>query len=67
MQPDFIGPGMTGPRVAEVQQLVGVRVTGVYDEETTLRVRGLQVIHDLPLRDGVFDDELRSKLARVSG
>jgi hypothetical protein len=67
MQHEFLGPGMTGPRVAEVQQLIGVRVTGTYDEETTLKVRGLQVIHDLPLRDGVFDDELRSKLVRASG
>jgi hypothetical protein len=62
MQPDFIGPGMAGPQVLEVQRLVGVPMTGVYDQATPLAVRGLQVIHNLPMRDGVFDDELRGKI-----
>lgn len=66
MQPDFIGPGMSGQQVSEVQRLIGVPITGTYDQATTLAVRGLQVIHGHPMRDGVFDSELREKITRVS-
>ena len=62
---DFLGPGMTGPKVAEVQRLIGMRVTGTYDTESTQRVRGLQVLHDMPMRDGCWDDELRQKIVGV--
>lgn len=64
---DLLGPGMSGPKVVEMQTLIGVLVTGTYDETTTLAVRGLQVIHDHPLRDGCWDDELRQKVVGVSG
>lgn len=63
----FVGPGMTGAAVEEVQRLVGAPVTGVYDEETTLRVRGLQVIHHTTAQDGLFDDELEEALRQTPG
>ena len=63
----FLGPGMTGPSVSEVQRLVGAPITGVYDEETTQRVRGLQVLHQCSVTDGLFDDELERALAQAPG
>jgi peptidoglycan hydrolase-like protein with peptidoglycan-binding domain len=63
----YIGPGMSGPEVEEVQRLVKAPVTGYYDEETTQRVRGLQVLHGLFVQDGMFDDELESVLRQTPG
>jgi hypothetical protein len=62
--PDFLGPGMSGPEVSRVQRLVGVEMTGTYDEETTQIVRGLQVLHKTTLQDGCFDAELEHALTR---
>lgn len=57
---DFLGPGMTGPEVEEVQKAIGVPVTGVFDDTTRDRVRGLQVLNEMPIADGVVDDEFRA-------
>jgi hypothetical protein len=61
----FVGPGMRGPDVEEVQRLVGAEVTGEYDTQTVERVRGLQVLHKCVLTDGIFDEEIETKLNRV--
>lgn len=58
----YFGPGMMGPAVEKVQHLVGAPVTGVYDEETRLRVRGLQVKYGTTVQDGLFDEELERHL-----
>lgn len=63
----YLGPGMRGPEVEEVQRLVHAPVTGVYDEETTQRVRGLQVLHRMAVQDGLFDDELEAALRQAPG
>jgi len=63
----YLGPGMRGPEVEEVQRLVGAPVTGVYDEETVLRVRGKQVLLHTSVQDGLFDDELEEALHRTPG
>lgn len=60
----FIGPGMAGPEVERVQRLVGSTITGVYDEETTQIVRGLQVLHGLDMKDGCWDATLEQAITR---
>ena len=60
----FLGPGMTGVEVEKVQRIIGVPVTGEYDETTTERVRGLQVLHKTSMTDGLFDQELEALLDR---
>lgn len=67
MKFDFIGPGMTGSHVAEVQKIVGAPMTGEYDEETRQRVRGLQVLHKTSMQDGCWDDELALALGQTPG
>lgn len=61
----MICPGETGPQVEAVQRLVGAPVTGVYDDETTAKVRGWQVMLRTSVRDGVFDEELEYGIRRV--
>lgn len=63
----YVGPGMSGPEVEQVQRLVKAPVTGFYDEETTQRVRGLQVLHKTQVQDGMFDDELEMALRQAPG
>jgi|LakMenEpi03Aug12_release.lakeMendotaPanAssembly.Ray.scaffolds.fasta_scaffold100983_4 hypothetical protein len=58
MNIDFVGPGMQGPRVEGLQRLLKIEVTGTYDEPTTARIRGYQIMHGYPLNDGVLDREL---------
>lgn len=61
---NFLGPGMTGTEVSKVQRLIGVPVTGEYDQATTERVRGLQTLHKMPMCDGLFDRDLEDQLVR---
>jgi hypothetical protein len=60
-------PGDTSDEVLVVQRRLGLAVTGVYDEATQQRVRGLQVLFALPVRDGVYDDEVRAILFNPAG
>lgn len=60
----IVGPGATGGEVEAIQRLIAADITGVYDEATEQRVRGLQTVHRLPLCDGVFDRELEAALTR---
>lgn len=64
IQYGFLGPGMVGEDVERAQRLVGAEVTGIYDEETTQLVRGLQVLHKTELQDGCFDAELEFAITR---
>lgn len=63
---DLVGPGSTGPEVREVQKAIGVPITGIYDEETTARVRGLQILYGLPMTDGVVGDAERAIMDELS-
>ena len=64
MSVSFLGPGMSGPEVSRVQRLIGATMTGVYDEETTQTVRGLQVLHGLDLKDGCWDAKIEQAVTR---
>lgn len=55
--PGYLDESSNGERVERLQQLVGVPITGVYDEVTMQRVRGLQAIHGFPT-DGLWDAAL---------
>lgn len=61
---DFLGPGMTGPEVEEIQKIIGVPITGIYDETTRDRVRGLQILHEMPMTDGIVDDDFRDLMRK---
>lgn len=61
---DFLGPGMTGPEVEEIQKIIGVPITGIYDETTRDRVRGLQILHEMPMTDGIVDDDFRALMRK---
>lgn len=58
----WISPGDEGEPVKQVQELIGVPITGVYDAATEQRVRGLQLVHRCESRDGCFDAELETKI-----
>ena len=58
MNIDFIGPGMQGPNVEGLQRMLKIEVTGTYDEPTTARIRGYQIMHGHRLSDGILDTEL---------
>lgn len=61
----WINPGDEGEHVEQVQALIGVPITGVYDAATEQRVRGLQLVHKCESRDGCFDSELEMKVRRA--
>jgi hypothetical protein len=61
---DCIGPGDTGPAVERIQRRVGASVTGVYDDETVLAVRGMQVLLRTAARDGCWDAEIEYAVTR---
>lgn len=58
MNLDFLGPGMEGPKVEGLQRMLRIPVTGTYDEPTTARIRGYQIMHGHRLTDGILDREL---------
>ena len=59
---DFVGPGMTGPKVAGLRALLKLPSGDEYDEIVTARVRGYQVMHQHTLTDGIVDKELLALL-----
>jgi peptidoglycan hydrolase-like protein with peptidoglycan-binding domain len=48
------GPGEDGPHVKRVQQLLGLKTTGLMNRDTVARLRGWQRANDLPV-SGVVD------------
>lgn len=60
----LIGPGDRGPAVEQVQELLGLPITGLFDDATTQKVRGLQVLRKNEHTDGVIDDQLWAELTK---
>ncbi len=54
-------PGMNGVDVAIVQRRIGVLATGTYDEETTARIRGVQLVNGLEVT-GMVNKKTAEKL-----
>ena len=64
---DLLSLGDTGPEVERVQRIVGAPLTGVYDEETVLLVRGMQVVNRIHPTDGCWDAELEQAVSLMHG
>jgi hypothetical protein len=58
-----LGPGVTGPDVRELQRLLGMPVTGLFDPNTTAAVVAFQRDHGLP-QIGVAGRSTKRALAR---
>jgi sortase A len=58
-----LGPGTSGPDVRELQRLLGMPVTGVFDANTSAAVLAFQRDHGLP-QVGVVGSQTKRALAR---
>jgi hypothetical protein len=58
-----LGPGVSGPAVRELQRLLGMPVTGLFDPNTTAAVVAFQRDHGLP-QVGIVGRKTKRLLAR---
>lgn len=61
--PHQLGPGVSGPEVRELQRLLGMPVTGLFDPNTTAAVVAFQRDHGLP-QVGIVGRKTKRLLAR---